>query len=330
MIIKTVLKLIGSVLFCFLLSGCANPVRAQQSIDKPTVAFQEKQCMRRGWQRTVLQVGDRFRVLLWKAPSTPSPKGSIIILHGGGGKHYHWCVANARIVKPQVRFSELAVEQGFTVFLLNSTDQVTDNKGLACGKVWDDEVRNRPNIDLPFIEKVIREVIPQKRPNNSSKAIFLTGLSSGGYMTVRAATHFDDLITAFAPVSSGDPYGWHRVCDASLSPRTGVHGLPYDNETGKVINEVNSCQAESYANEKQWESTNPPKKPAFRIFHHEMDSANDRSCSKKVSELLRRHGYSGPPDYVLRGGRRSIRSHLWQDEYSQPILDFFSSHHEGL
>ncbi len=222
--------------------------------------------MAKGWQRVAVQISGVPRELLWKAPSGPWLKGTIIVLHGGGGQHFQWCVANAPLVAPQVRFSESAVAEGFAVFLLNSSDLVTDNEGRVCGKVWDDEVRNRPNLDLPFIGTVVHELLPQLRPSNSRGAVFITGLSSGGYMTVRAATHFNNLLAAFAPASSGDPYGWHRVCEAGATPRTSVHGAGFDNETGKQITEPDACRSEAYSHGKPWGGATPNNKPAFRIF----------------------------------------------------------------
>jgi hypothetical protein len=246
-------------------------------------------------------------------------------LHGGGGRHFQFCVANARIVEPQVRFTELAVSEGFAVFLLDSSDRVTDNEGRLCGKVWDDEVRNRPNLDLPFIETVIRMSIPEVRPLDSRKEIFVTGLSSGGYMTVRAATHFGSLITAFAPISSGDPYGWHRICVKGMTRRTTVHGAGFDNETRKQIVEPDSCRSASYPNEKPWDGADLLRKPTFRIFHHKYDGINDASCSEKVAILLREHGYPEVPAYQLVGnGRRSLANHLWLDDYNRPVLEFFA------
>ncbi len=280
-----------------------------------------------GWQRVVLQVSGLQRVLLWKGPQGPWTKGAILVLHGGGGHHFQWCVADPAIVEPQVRFTELAVAQGFAVFSLESSDQVTDNEGRVCGKVWDDEVRDRPNLDLPFIGQVLRTLIPHLRPGGSRREVFITGLSSGGYMTVRAATHFDGLITAFAPVSSGDPYGWHRRCDKSLGlGRSNVHGAGFDNDTGKQIIERDACLAQSYPREKPWDSMNPPVKPTFRVFHHEDDGINERSCAEKVIRQLRAHGYPEVPAFWLRGdGRRSLANHLWQDAYNVPILDFLTS-----
>lgn len=311
-----------------LFAGCVGVTGNQQKgqaegTPEPTV--HEQQCMARGWQRVVLPVAGLQRVLLWKGPSGPWTKGAIIVLHGGGGQHTHFCVANDPIIAPQVRSTELAIVQGFAVFALNSSDRVTDNEGRLCGKVWDDEMRDRPNLDLPFIGEVLRSVIPKVRPAGSREENFLTGLSSGGYMTVRAATHFDALVTSFAPVSSGDPYGWHRICEPGLTQRTIVHGAGFDNETGKQIIEPGACQAASYPNEKPWESMNPPVKPAFRVFHHEDDGINDRSCAEKVVRQLRAHGYREVPAFWLRGdARRSLANHLWQDAYNVPILEFFS------
>ncbi len=313
------------LLFGAVLSGCAHHAGAQQVRGGEGVAPQERQCTARGWRRVAMTVDGVPRELLWNAPDGSWSKGAMIVLHGGGGEHFQWCVANAPVVAAQVRFSELAVADGFAVFLLNSTSRITDNEGRLCGKVWDDEVRNRSNLDLPFIGAVIRELFPRVRPARSRSEVFITGLSSGGYMTTRAATHFDNLVTAFAPVSSGDPYGWHRRCEVGATARKTVHGAGFDNETARQITERDACRAEAYPNEKPWDSSRPQTKPAFRVFRHEEDGINDQSCSQKVSKQLRQHGYRGAPDFVLQGGRRGVENHLWLDAYNRPILDYFAS-----
>ena len=312
-------------LLAAVLVSTSAPARAQVTHGFAGAVVQEQQCQAKGWQRTVTQVAGLPRQLLWKAPTGPWTKGAILVMHGGGGQHFQWCVANARIVQPQVNFSEMAVAEGFAVLLLNSSDQVTDVQGRLCGKVWDDEVRERPNLDLPFLGHVIRELLPTLRPEGSRTEVFVAGHSSGGYMTVRASTHFDTLVTAFAPVASGDPYGWHRLCEAGMNARTTVHGGGFDNETGKQITEPDACRADGHPREKPWDSAGPATKPAFRIFRHEQDSINDRSCTEKVSQQLRAHGYRGEPDFVLKGGRRKLANHYWQDDYNRPLLDFFIS-----
>ena len=315
---NTLIALIGPILAMCVLFAQAEPAYAG-------TPFQERQCARQGWHPVVLDVGGLQRRILWKGPDGPWTKGAILVLHGGGGHHFQFCVANARIVEPQVRFTELALTEGFAVFLLESSDRVTDNEGRLCGKVWDDEVRDRPNLDLPFIETVMRTVIPKAKPHGSRNDIFVTGLSSGGYMTVRASTRFGNLITAFAPISSGDPYGWHRVCEKGTTRRDTVHGAGFDNETGKQIVEPDSCRSASYPNEKPWDGADAPRKPVFRIFHHRYDGINDVSCSEKVATLLRQHGYPEVPAYQLIGNEhRSLDNHLWLDDYNRPLLEFFT------
>lgn len=285
--------------------------------------------MARGWQHVMIDSQGLPRQLLWKAPEGKWIKGAILVLHGGGGHHFQFCVANAPIVAPQVRFTEMALADGFAVFLLDSSDQVKDRDGRVCGKAWDDEVRDRPNLDLPFISSVAREFIPNNRPAGSLGAIFITGLSSGGYMTTRAAIHFGDLFTAFAPVSSGDPYGWHRLCVRGMNARSTVHGAGFDNETKKQITERDACRADKYPNERPWDVADGGRRPAFRLFRHAEDGVNDQSCSEKIGRQLRERGYRGEPDFVLTGGSRSLANHLWLDAYNRPILDFFSAASQG-
>jgi poly(3-hydroxybutyrate) depolymerase len=190
---------------------------------------QELQCQSAGWAREVVTSAGLQRLVLWKAPAAWT-RGALVIMRGGGGSHTNFCVANVSTIAAQVRFTELALTQGFAVFLIDSSDQVSDNEGRLCGKVWDDEVRSRSNLDLPFVEDVLRRVIPAKRPSGSRSEVFVTGHSSGGYMAVRVASRFPELVTAFAPVSSGDPYGWFRDCTRRPGDRVNVAGAGFDNE----------------------------------------------------------------------------------------------------
>ena len=145
-------------------------------------------------------------------------------------------------------------------------------------------------------------------------------------MTLRAATHFGNVITAFAPISSGDPYGWHRVCEKGTTVRDTVHGAGFDNETGQQIIEPESCRSGSQGNERPWDGANVEQKPAFRAFHHRYDGVNDLSCMEKAGALLRDHGYPGVPSFLLDGDKqRSIGNHLWHDEYNEPIIEFFTA-----
>ena len=221
----------------------------------------------------------------------------------------------------------MALARGFAVIVLDSTnDVVTDEQGRACGKRFDFSVLNRPNIDLPYIGQVLDNIIPSKRPTVSSQAVFITGLSTGGYMTIRAATHFDNKITAFAPVSAGDPYGTDTICDTSKSKRKSAKGILVDRETGRQIIENNACKAPSYPNESKWLSTNPKKKPVFKQFQDASDGIVDLSCMKKAETMLAKHGYIDRGAFIIpSSGKKDAFKHLWQDAYNKPILDFFES-----
>ena len=287
--------------------------------------FQEKQCVTAGWQRLQVDAAGLQRTVLWKAPAAGWSRGALVVLHGGGGQHANFCVANAPVIAAQVRFTDLALAQGFAVFLPDSSDRVTDNEGKLCGKVWDDEVRKRPNLDLPFVRHLLSVSIPGLRPPGGRAEVFLAGHSSGGFMTVRLASGLPEQVTAFAIVASGDPYGWHRDCTPRRTDRANVFGAGFDNDTRRQIIEPGACGAPPYANEKPWDGPAQGAKPAWRAFHHMEDGINDASCVARVSNQLRARGFPETAAFRLSGGTRSAGLHLWLDAYNQPLLDFFSA-----
>jgi len=291
---------------------------------EPVPTFQEEQCRALGWQRIVVRAEGLPRLALWKAPAGAWTRGAIVVMHGGGGSHTNFCVANVPLIAPQVRFTDQALAQGFAVFLLDSSDQVTDNEARVCGKVWDDEVRGRPNLDLPFIEQVLAKEIPSRRPPGSAAAVFLTGLSSGGFMAVRAATRFAPLVTAFAPVAGGDPYGWFRDCTRRAGDRANVAGIGLDIETRRQIVEPGACESATYPNERAWDGATLTPKPPFRAFHHAEDAILDRSCVDKLRRQLAARGYAETAPFMLTGGSRNVDVHYWQDAYNTPLLAWFA------
>lgn len=301
-------------------SGSEGAVAA--AVPVPTV--QETQCHAAGWTREVLPVAGLSRLVLWKAPPVWS-RGAIVVMHGGGGSHTNFCVANVPLIAPQVRFAELALARGFAVFLLDSSDQVRDTEGRLCGKVWDDEVRDRPNLDLPFLDDVLARLVPGKRPPGSRPEVFLAGHSSGGFMAVRAATRFADRVTAVAPVASGDPYGWFRDCTPRSGDRSNVFGAGFDNETRRQIIEPGACAATAYPNEKPWDGAGAGARPVFRRFHHQQDGIVDASCVAKLGVQLQARGYAQVPAFTRDGGPRSAEVHYWLDDYHEPLLDFFAA-----
>jgi pimeloyl-ACP methyl ester carboxylesterase len=311
-----------------LFSGCRTLQNTsdQNSRIKAHIIKDEKESIRKGWQQIIIKINGLDRKILWKGPGNSWQHGAIIALHGGGGTYSNFG-STVPIAQPMVEFGKLAINQGFAVFSLESTWGVAlDEKGRSIGKRWDCMALDfRENIDLPFIQSVITEVIPKIRPSKSAESIFITGISNGGYMTILAATHFSDKIDAFAPVSTGDPYG--TFIDLGTHPRLERQHAPgvfRDNETNRLISERRAAVADSYPNEKDWPATNIKPKPQFKQFQHKGDGLVDISCMEKAQKLLTKHGYRDDGPFILIDtGGKSIWNHFWMNEYNRPMLEFF-------
>jgi hypothetical protein len=124
-----------------------------------------------------------------------------------------------------------------------------------------------------------------------------------------------------------------------------------DNETGRLISETKdnngddiACYALSYPNEQEWVSQNPAVKPAVKVFQHLEDGWVDTSCTDKLKEQLDAHGYRQEDAFIVSHNPtgdqvydplteglpwwfpQGLDNHLWQEQYNQPILDFFKKH----
>jgi len=293
----------------------------------------EDGCIENGWGKLYIDVDGIERELLWKA-SEVWENGAIIVMHGGEGVDSNFCYAVPKEQKrflsdilrgvPVAEFGELAVEEGFAVFSLNSAfNRATDSEGRSIGKRWDSLMQEgKENIDLQFIEKLIDETIPSLRPSNSKNDIFMTGISNGGFMTTFTATHFNNKITAFAPVSSGDPYGTYFNM-SEKGPRLCGPGTWRDLETNIGVQELDSCKSDSYPNELEWPEIK--RSIPFKQFYHEGDGGIHISCMKKTNELLIDKGYQDTGAFIIDNpdNKRTVEKHFWQEEYNQLMLDFF-------
>lgn len=287
-------------------------------------------CESRGWTKLIVDtdVGNTVirRKVLHKGP-TNAWSGTILVFHGGGGNYTNWCTTN---LTAWGAFTTSAIARGYGVILMDATDITKDANNNLCGKIWDDNILSRDNHDLPYIEEVITAVTPSLRPAGSSDKIFLVGFSSGGFMTTRAATHFNQLITKFAPVGSGSPYGWHRDCSALNPDRPTVAGEGLDNDTNLAIPSVGSCgpyfpdNSTTYPGELSWDDGGATVKPKFLKLEHFYDGINDYSCHSRIYNRLLFNGYIGN-QFVLSpaGLNRSPIYHDWFPEFSSAILNFF-------
>lgn len=267
----------------------------------------ERSCKRSGWSELTFRVDGIERRVLWKAPAGVWSRGAILILHGGGGQTNQFC-AGGKLVQPQVNFAEMAVAHGFAVFALEATENhVTDAEGRACGKRFDFSILARQNLDLPYIKTILRMGVPKLRPVGSSFSLFLTGLSTGGYMATRAAAELGDELTAFAPISAGDPFGTNAICDASLSARTSAKGILVDSQTGLEIVKDHACASSIYT-EAPWPGGH---RPPVKQFQDEADGIVDYSCFLKATEMLKRNGFPVEVPFVIpRNGKKDPFKHL--------------------
>jgi pimeloyl-ACP methyl ester carboxylesterase len=288
----------------------------------------ERECLKKGWKQVLVNVKGIERKILWKGPSQKWTFGAIIALHGGGGTYSNFG-SNIPLGAPMVEFGNLAVNEGFAFFSIESTwGLVTDSGGRDCGKRWDCIAQEgKENIDLPFIGAVLTDIIPKLRPSGSAGDIFMTGISNGGFMTVLASTSFPDKITAFAAVSSGDPYGTYM--DMGTHPpreRVSAPGVFRDNETNTDISQKGAAYARTYPREKKWPEMRNVNVPLFRQFHHRGDGACDISCMEKARLMLVRHGYKDHGPFIIEDSSgRSVLNHFWNVLYNRPILEFFKT-----
>lgn len=309
-------------------SGFSTPPSGTEIVFSPDTEA-EKVCITAGWKKVNIVVNNIARRILWRGPEGPWDNGSIVVLHGGGGRASDFCTGDNGLL-PQIQFTSLAVQQGFGVFVLDSTDgNVTDSLGRNCAKRFDFSILDRENIDLKYIEYVLTQLIPSSRPNGSNSSLFMTGLSTGGTMTIRASTHFDNLVTAFAPISAGDPYGMDTVCDPDLSFRESAIGILVDRDTRlEIINDAACSSSSGFAKESPWETSNPTQKPKFKQFHDRLDGVMDVTCMARARTLLIQKGYVDQGLFLLNANSTAAkdpRLHFWRSVYNQPVLDFFKS-----
>jgi poly(3-hydroxybutyrate) depolymerase len=314
------------------------PLDCDELSCRPLYQTLEDICAISGWKKGTVNVSNVEREYMWKAPRVWK-KGVIIVLHGGEGVDANICAATPKGISasltdtlrgvPMVDFGRRALEEGFAVISLNSTyNRVLDENGSTTGKRWDSfaSADNGENIDIAYIQKMIDEVIPKMRPWRSSKAVYMTGISNGGFMTTLASTHLSGKVTAFAPVSAGDPYGTYIDAQEDVIERKCGPGTFIDSSTDMSIHQTGACKIEDLKND----IAVPVKTRVipFKQFHHNGDSGVDVSCMQKNVKLLETAGYKNDVTLLLGtpGMKRTIESHFWQPEYNESILTFFKKY----
>ncbi len=126
----------------------------------------------------------------------------LIVLHGGGG-------TPANMIRlTDGRFNEIADRYSFIVAY---------PEGL--GKSWNDErlekisFAHKNNIDdVGFISKLIKKIFNEYKADH--RRVFVTGISNGGFMSIRISRELAGIVKGVAPVCASIPFD---ARDAHLS-----------------------------------------------------------------------------------------------------------------
>ncbi|MGH1352226.1 MAG: hypothetical protein ACRBBN_15665 [Methyloligellaceae bacterium] len=296
-------------------SGWASPLP-----DRAKALYQshEQKCIKKGWTKMRVTVSGHERKILFKMPRQ-NVKGAVIVLHGGSGSYSNFC-SGIWIGKPMVQFSELALQEAFAVFSLDSGwNSFTDENGNLCGKRWNSfGQNNKANRDLDFIKAVATKHIPLKLPVSARRNIFMSGISNGGYMTILSSVYLSKWITAFAPVSAGNPFSTRIDCKRRFADRPMAPGR-FFHTSGNMINSNDAC--------KDNHIKLLPKRNsgiAFKQFHHKGDSLVDLSCMNEAQHFLVKNGFKDRGAYIAsdNGGKR-LWKHFWLGRYNEGIISFF-------
>ncbi len=321
---KQYFKLLPNILIFLALT--TSLARASELPDRARTLFQshEQECIKNGWKKMYVNVAGDKRKVLFKLPESKI-KGAIILLHGGGGSYSNYC-ANLWYGKPMVKFSSLALKEGFAIFSPDSGwNSFSDKNGNLCGKRWASlDQGDHSQKDLDFIKTIITKIIPSKLPASASRNAFMSGISNGGYMTILSLTRLSKHIKAIAPVSAGNPYSTRMDCKRRERDRLIAPGRYFHN-SGHMISENNACSSNHIKLLPKATKSKTQDVP-FKQFHHKDDSLVDLSCMKEAQRFLIKNGFKDDAPHIAShfGGKR-LWKHFWLKQYNAPIISFFKA-----
>jgi polyhydroxybutyrate depolymerase len=167
------------------------------------------------------------RSYLVEAPKGPGPFPVVVLLHGGTG--------DAEQVWRQTSLPTLARSDGFIIVAPNGLNKHwNDGRGTTLGGV-----ASKAD-DVGFLKRVIADVIAKDGGN--PKAVFMMGVSNGGFMTMHFACQSGSLLRAASYIASTLPNAEEANCTAPPMPWLAMNGtadpiIPFDGmKAGTVKN----------------------------------------------------------------------------------------------
>lgn len=137
-----------------------------------------------GLVRATITHDGRQRQFWWFTPARVRKAPLVVVLHGGGG-----------------RPRQMAAYTGFTTQARRSGFSVLYPAGL--NRHWNDGRRENRSVntdDVGFLRRAIGQVVRQGRVDR--RRIFVTGISNGGFMSLRMACDASDLVAGIAAVTA--------------------------------------------------------------------------------------------------------------------------------
>lgn len=165
-----------------------------------------------------VEIDGELREYIIDRPSGPGPHPLVFVFHGGGG--------NARQTRRTTGYAKMADEAGALVVFPQSV-----------GKNWNDG-RDAPELqehiddvnDLGFVDALIDDLVANEGAD--PRRIYATGISNGGFMSLRLACERSDRFAAVAPVAASLPEPLAATCRPATSLLL-IHGdddeyVPYE------------------------------------------------------------------------------------------------------
>jgi len=200
--------------------------RREARLGQVTPAFPPKGDLRQARKVWLTYDGVR-RYYLIDVPARPKPYPVVVLLHGG--------TEDAEQVWRQTSLPTLAQSEGFIVVAPDALNRHwNDGRGVVLGGAASSAD------DVGFLRQVIADVITKDGGN--PKAVFMAGVSNGGFMTMHFACRAPGLLRAASYSISDLPQAEESDCAATPMPWLAMNGtadpiVPFDGmKAGTVKN----------------------------------------------------------------------------------------------